>query len=620
MNVNDFYKYIKEPKLLNASNLAELQEVLTVYPYFQSAHFLYLKSLYNQQNFKFNDQLKASSVHIPNRKRLLFFIKDQNSLLPLQGDRNLTIGLIPMVENSRTDAVKPVAEILSPTLENDQIQINDTIDPIIDKTSVNGDLVFVDEETNFESTDIQIELPKEEESELEIFELEPTQDVMEISEVFTEDVTHQGVESTRESDSILPNEIQAVEFESEPLSDTEFEIETEEIMEEQASSIESVTDSDIEIEAKAEAIPEPTIQEKNNFSVVESPKIEIITEPELSPQEILNRRIQEIIAKQKPVLIEESPIEHTESPSQILANMADGSVELSQNQMVESEAKIADVIETDPVEVSAVTNLYESEQSPQQPLVEMPEIKVESSTHGVKLDTSSANEPDWLDIDSVFELDFNTINEASAISSDEDLPSITVSPVGILAPMDRSESIEFIDFDTLNASLNIDEPIAFFEEHAELNLENTISENRVDEDVKLSFEAWLNYFKKPKTLIVPPPEQKIGKQAPKKTQEKIRLIDRFLEDQSPKVIRPKIASVTEPDSPESIVAELTTQAAPTSLQAQGLMTETLAKIYIKQGHYDKAIEAYQKLISKHPQHQLHYQQQILWIEDLKKRM
>jgi len=77
MNINDFHKYITQPELLNASTLAELQEVLVAYPYFQTVHILYLKSLFNQNNFKFNNQLKYSSVHINNRKKLFFYLKDK---------------------------------------------------------------------------------------------------------------------------------------------------------------------------------------------------------------------------------------------------------------------------------------------------------------------------------------------------------------------------------------------------------------------------------------------------------------------------------------------------------------------------------------------------------------
>ena len=80
MNINDFYKYIESPDHLNAANIAELQDVLEAYPYFQTMHLLYLKALYNQNNFKFNDQLKFSSVHLNNRKKLLYFLKDKHFL------------------------------------------------------------------------------------------------------------------------------------------------------------------------------------------------------------------------------------------------------------------------------------------------------------------------------------------------------------------------------------------------------------------------------------------------------------------------------------------------------------------------------------------------------------
>ena len=79
MNVDNFYKYIKQPESLKADNIAEIQSVLDSYPYFQPAHFLYLKALYQQNNFRFNEQLKKSSVFISNRKKLLYFLKEEYS-------------------------------------------------------------------------------------------------------------------------------------------------------------------------------------------------------------------------------------------------------------------------------------------------------------------------------------------------------------------------------------------------------------------------------------------------------------------------------------------------------------------------------------------------------------
>ncbi len=75
MNLVELKKYINQPECLNASDTAVFQEILESYPYFEAVHFLYLKSLYEQNNFKFNEQLKQSATQVINRKKLLFFLK-----------------------------------------------------------------------------------------------------------------------------------------------------------------------------------------------------------------------------------------------------------------------------------------------------------------------------------------------------------------------------------------------------------------------------------------------------------------------------------------------------------------------------------------------------------------
>jgi tetratricopeptide (TPR) repeat protein len=99
---------------------------------------------------------------------------------------------------------------------------------------------------------------------------------------------------------------------------------------------------------------------------------------------------------------------------------------------------------------------------------------------------------------------------------------------------------------------------------------------------KVDLGDFKNTFKKKK-------EENSDSPTPEKTgNRKNQLIDKFIKDE-PKLSKPVFKEEPAQDISESSVKE-----------SNELITDTLAKIYVKQEKYEKAIEAYEKLILKYP--------------------
>jgi hypothetical protein len=83
MNIEQFNKYLSNINKLDSNSSVLLDELISQYPYFQTARILYLKSLHNQKNIKFEEQLKITASYVNDRKilyRLLndpFFLQDE---------------------------------------------------------------------------------------------------------------------------------------------------------------------------------------------------------------------------------------------------------------------------------------------------------------------------------------------------------------------------------------------------------------------------------------------------------------------------------------------------------------------------------------------------------------
>jgi hypothetical protein len=83
MTREQMVRYIDDPSGLNERTLGELREILDEYPYFQSAHLLYIRNLQSEGNFRFSGQLKTCAVYATDRTILYHLLNAGPSKRPL---------------------------------------------------------------------------------------------------------------------------------------------------------------------------------------------------------------------------------------------------------------------------------------------------------------------------------------------------------------------------------------------------------------------------------------------------------------------------------------------------------------------------------------------------------
>jgi len=78
LNTKDYITLLNKPHSLNEKQLLELDNILSEFPYLQSARAIYLKGLYNQDSFRYNTELKKTAAFTTDRSVLFDFITSEN--------------------------------------------------------------------------------------------------------------------------------------------------------------------------------------------------------------------------------------------------------------------------------------------------------------------------------------------------------------------------------------------------------------------------------------------------------------------------------------------------------------------------------------------------------------
>ncbi len=112
MTREQMLRYIDEPSVLNERTLGELREILDEYPYFQTAHLLYIRNLQSESNFRFSSQLKICALYSSDRT-ILYHLLNSGPEKKQVSDNLLEISSVStgrshsMIELSE-DATEPV--------------------------------------------------------------------------------------------------------------------------------------------------------------------------------------------------------------------------------------------------------------------------------------------------------------------------------------------------------------------------------------------------------------------------------------------------------------------------------------------------------------------------------
>jgi hypothetical protein len=109
MNLRQFNKWLEDPSTMDASALAQLEELVKEFPYSQVIGLLYLLGLRHENDYRFNRQLKVAAAYSSDRTRLRRMIRDIESpgkTLKAPGHE----GSDGKVQSDRPAAVEAVAE------------------------------------------------------------------------------------------------------------------------------------------------------------------------------------------------------------------------------------------------------------------------------------------------------------------------------------------------------------------------------------------------------------------------------------------------------------------------------------------------------------------------------
>jgi hypothetical protein len=166
MNRNDFLNMIENTVPVSRQMIGEVYELIGIFPYFQSAHMLLLKGLYNNADVKFENQLRNSAIHIGDREVLYWLLKPQSftevKVTGVRTDQGVRRGINTDTQQTVIESAKN-SEYMISEIEKESIS-SDTESHSEESDQLTGHQVMIAAEPDAEEPDGVIFLMEEETS------------------------------------------------------------------------------------------------------------------------------------------------------------------------------------------------------------------------------------------------------------------------------------------------------------------------------------------------------------------------------------------------------------------------------------------------------------------------
>lgn len=193
MNKVQFISYVETPEKMSGNDSVLLGELLKNFPYFQTAHLLYAKSLHNINSIHYNNQLRVTAAYATDRKVLHKLITKQQEIeavkiphviTPIE-EKKIEEAVIKLIqEEVAEEKIHPIIkeEIIVPEVKVEAVIIEDT------STTLSVTNIVVEE------TPVEVNEIIEEETSIVVNEAVPEEKVDELEKEYLSQIADAKVE------------------------------------------------------------------------------------------------------------------------------------------------------------------------------------------------------------------------------------------------------------------------------------------------------------------------------------------------------------------------------------------------------------------------------------------